>query len=104
MRSEALEFAGFFNRVSLGYFVFVILALWEIARITWVEDTGASAWNYAVSLLIEIFLISHYRLRMIDLEMDYVVVVPGRFYFVDQTGVRLNEQTLRLVTGILVVR
>jgi hypothetical protein len=41
---------------------------------------------------------------MIDLEMDYVVVVPGRFYFVDQTGVRLNEQTLRLVTGILVVR
>jgi hypothetical protein len=35
-----------------------------------------------------------YRKRMMDLEMDYNIVIPGKIYFVNQSGVLSAIQTI----------
>lgn len=45
-------------------------------------------------MIIEIVFLKMYRKRMMDLEMDYNVVVPGKIYFVNQSGVLSSIQTI----------
>lgn len=45
-------------------------------------------------MIIELVFLKMYRKRMMDLEMDYNVVVPGKIYFVNQTGVLSSIQTI----------
>lgn len=35
-----------------------------------------------------------YRKRMMDLEMDYNIIVPGKIYFTNQSGVLSSMQTI----------
>lgn len=39
-------------------------------------------------------LLKSYRKKMLDLEMDYNIVVPGKIFFVNQSGVLSSTQTL----------
>jgi hypothetical protein len=45
-------------------------------------------------ILIEMFFLRLYRKKMMDLEMDYNVVVPGKIFFVNQSGVLSSLQTI----------
>jgi hypothetical protein len=45
-------------------------------------------------MIMEIMFLKMYRKRMMDLEMDYNVVVPGKIYFVNQTGILSSVQTI----------
>ena len=45
-------------------------------------------------MIIEIILLKIYRNGMIDLEMDYNVIIPGKIYFVNQSGVLSSVQTI----------
>jgi hypothetical protein len=45
-------------------------------------------------MIMEIVFLKMYRKRMMDLEMDYNVIVPGKIYFVNQSGVLSSIQTI----------
>jgi hypothetical protein len=45
-------------------------------------------------ILIEIGLLRKFRKRMMDLEMDYNVFVPGKIFFVNQSGILSTIQTI----------
>lgn len=49
--------------------------------------------DFAV-IFAEMYYLNKYRKRMIDLEMDYNVVVQGKMFFINQSGVLSNTQTL----------
>jgi hypothetical protein len=36
--------------------------------------------------------------------MDYVVIIPGRLYFMDQIGIHRSQQTIKLMKDILIIR
>lgn len=40
---------------------------------------------------------------MIDLEMDYILVIPNRIYFVDQIGIYERSQSIKWVTNIRLI-
>lgn len=45
-------------------------------------------------MIMEIVFLKMYRKRMMDLEMDYNVIVPGKIYFVNQSGILSSIQTI----------
>lgn len=58
---------------------------------------GDHFWILATDVLIislEVVFLKLYRKRMMDLEMDYNIVVPGKIYFVNQSGVLSSIQTI----------
>lgn len=58
---------------------------------------GDHFWILSTDILIislEIVFLKMYRKRMMDLEMDYNIVVPGKIYFVNQSGVLSAIQTI----------
>lgn len=103
---EAEIFTRFFNHVTVSYFLFIILVLLEIAYLLWIvpDYTDTMVWVHITFLSLLIGFIALYRRRMIDLDMDYVVVVPGKLYFIDQVGVHRGNQTLKLVKDILIIK
>lgn len=47
-----------------------------------------------IVMIMEIVFLKMYRKRMMDLEMDYNVIVPWKIYFVNQSGVLSSIQTI----------
>lgn len=45
-------------------------------------------------MIMEIVFLSMFRKRMMDLEMDYNIIVPGKVFFVNQSGVLSSIQTI----------
>jgi hypothetical protein len=45
-------------------------------------------------MIIEMIFLKLYRKRMVDLEMDYNVIIPGKIFFVNQSGVLSSIQTI----------
>jgi hypothetical protein len=45
-------------------------------------------------MVMEMVFLKMYRKRMMDLEMDYNIVVPGKIFFVNQSGVLSSVQSL----------
>ena len=40
---------------------------------------------------------------MIDLEMDYVLIIPNRVYFIDQIGIHKRTESIKWVTNIRLI-
>jgi hypothetical protein len=51
-------------------------------------------WLDIVLLFLQWFLLGRYRKKMIDLEMDYNIVIPGKIMFVNQSGMLSSVNTL----------
>ena len=45
-------------------------------------------------IIAEIHYLRRFRKRMMDLEMDFNVVVQGKIFFVNQTGLLSDSQTI----------
>jgi hypothetical protein len=61
------------------------------------KGIGEHFWILATDtfvILLEIFFLRHFRRRMMDLEMDYNIIVPGKIFFVNQSGVLSAVQTI----------
>ena len=61
------------------------------------KKIGEHFWILATDtlvIIIEIYFLRYFRKRMMDLEMDYNVVVPGKMYFVNQSGILSTIQTI----------
>lgn len=91
-------FIRFFNWSITNQFILVMIILIEIIlMIILRENLGKHFWVLIADtavVITEIVFLQRYRKRMIDLEMDFNIVVPGKIFFVNQSGVLSNMQTI----------
>jgi hypothetical protein len=75
----------------------LIVCIEIILIISYSNSIGSHFWILSTDtlvILIEIALLRQYRKRMIDLEMDYNIVIPGKIFFINQSGLLSSIQTL----------
>ncbi len=91
-------FINFFNWSITNQLILLLTLLLEIYFIVSMQSAiGANFWILTTDILIillEIIFLKMYRKRMMDLEMDYNIVVPGKMYFVNQSWVLSSIQTI----------
>lgn len=85
-------FIDFFNQITTNINLFGIIIISGIAYsiINVMSGTDGNVYSIVIvgtSLLLQIFMMRHYRKEMIDLEMDYNIVFPWGIYFANQSGV-----------------
>ncbi len=91
-------FTSFFNWSITNQLILSMTIISEICLIViYKSRLGDHFWILSTDILIislEIVFLKMYRKRMMDLEMDYNIVVPGKIYFVNQSGVLSAIQTI----------
>lgn len=91
-------FRVFFNWSITNQFILVGIIIAEIVLLLlYGKKVGEHFWILATDtfvIIIEIYFLSYFRKRMMDLEMDYNIVVPGKIFFVNQSGVLSAVQTI----------
>lgn len=97
-------FAHFFSQITGVYFISIFTLIFLI----WITLISGSAFAFTgITLifvtLIQCILIVYYRRKMIDLQMDYIFVVPGKVYFIDQKGISERTEAMRLYTNLRLV-
>lgn len=106
INKEETIFAKFFNQITFSYLFFIVITLFHIIYVIFFSPVpwDTVSWIYIISLCFQIFFIFYYRRLMIDLNMDYVIVVSNRLYFIDQVWLHINNQILKLVNDILIIK
>ena len=89
-------FARFFDQTILNQLILIGLT---IACIYFYFSYTNYTWSYWLLLdaglfCLQWFLLKYYRKRMVDLEMDYNIVIPGKIMFVNQSGMLSSSQTV----------
>lgn len=91
-------FRSFFNWSITNQLILVVIIILEIVMIfAYWDKIGDHFWILTVDtfvILLEIFYLRLFRKRMMDLEMDYNIVVLGKIFFVNQSGVLSAVQTI----------
>ncbi len=102
---EEAIFSKFFNQISTNYYLFIIATFLYVYYLLFgkIDSIDFSAISEVFFLIIQILLIGYYRRHMIDLEMDYVIVIPNRIYFMDQIGIYKRTQSIKWVTNIRLI-
>ncbi len=93
-----IYFINFFNWSLTNQLVLTILFFLELSLVfAFRQDLTEHFWLLildSVVIVIEFVLLGRYRKKMIDLEMDYNIVIPWKIFFINQTGVLSDTQTL----------
>lgn len=93
-----IYFTRFFNWSITNQFILVITILAELSLIFLYQGKlSGHLFILATDTLVmvmEMVFLKMYRKRMMDLEMDYNVVVPGKVFFVNQSGVLSSTQSI----------
>ena len=97
-------FAHFFSQITGAYFISIITLLILI----WITLVSGSTFVFTGLILtfltlVQCILIVYYRRKMIDLQMDYIFVVPGKVYFIDQKWVSERTEAMRLYSNLRLV-
>lgn len=91
-------FTTFFNWSITNQWLLVIIMILEIIFVIMnLHHLNSHIALLALDFFIiaaEIFYISRYRKRMMDMEMDFNIVVQGKIFFVNQSGLLSDTQTL----------
>ena len=94
-------FINFFNQITQNIFLFAIIILLEIWYVVYNFLYNPSFEVSILSSILDIFLLGLqiyvmwlYKKKMIDIEMDYSIVVPGTIYFINQTWMYSQNQNL----------
>lgn len=96
-------FKNFYNQITTNLVLFFIIIFGYIFYIIYntffIENSNFSSIFTPildiVLLCIQIYLMLFYRKKMIDLEMDFNVIIPGLIYFYNQTGIYSQSQNLQ---------
>lgn len=89
-------FIKFFNwsyTIQLCIFITLLESIYMFFLIDSLLKWGFIALEMML-LMISFYLVSHYRKKVIDLEMDYNVVTQWKIYFVNQSGLLSQIQTI----------
>jgi hypothetical protein len=91
-------FRSFFNWSITNQFILVAIIIAEIVLLLlYGKRVGEHFWILATDTLViilEITFLRYFRKRMMDLEMDYNVIVAGKIFFVNQSGILSTIQTI----------
>ncbi len=91
-------FESFFNWSITNQWILILIIAIEISLIfLYGERIGPHFWVLATDtlvILLEIIFLRLYRKRMMDLEMDYNIVVEDKVFFVNQSGLLSSVQTI----------
>lgn len=91
-------FRSFFNWSITNQFILAGIIIAEIVLLLlYGKQVGEHFWILATDTLViilEITFLRYFRKRMMDLEMDYNVVVAGKIFFVNQSGILSTIQTI----------
>ncbi|HRI36803.1 MAG TPA: hypothetical protein PK765_07300 [bacterium] len=76
--------------------VFVAVIAYYVVHIIFISEITSQLWAAIdiVCLIAEFALLHNLTRSLINLEMDYVLAVPGKLYFVNQRGFYTDIQSL----------
>lgn len=92
-----IAFTNFFNQTIFNYYILIwitIFIAYEIFFVSWFSTVWYLWWLNIVLLFFQIFLSDKFKKRMIDLEMDFAVVIPGKIMFYNQSNLTRSVQTI----------
>lgn len=99
-KKSDIIFTGFFNQTVFLFFVMIIISIFIIINsvytISWLKD----AWFLSINLLnivlilIQLGLFISYLKNMVNLEMDFNIVVPEKIYFYNQNFLLGSSQSM----------
>jgi hypothetical protein len=89
-------FIRFFNQTILNQWILIGLMIWSGYYYIGHMDLKWSMWILVdiALLFFQWIILSRYRKKMIDLEMDYNIVVPGKIIFANQSGMLSSSQAV----------
>ncbi|MDQ1344337.1 MAG: hypothetical protein QG650_1058 [Patescibacteria group bacterium] len=90
------HFTRFFNQIKFNYFFFVGIIVFYVVHISLVAkfSTGIWAGIDVLCILAQLAFMRKFIRLMINLEMDFNVIVKGRIFFINQKGMYSDTQTL----------
>lgn len=92
-----LAFSKFFNQTIFNYFILVLITLftaYEIVFVYWFNEVGFLWWLNIILLIVQMFLSTKFKKRMLDLEMDFAVVIPWKIILYNQSNLSRDVQTI----------
>lgn len=89
-------FIRFFNQTLFNQLILIVLIIWwGISYLSFMKEPWSMIiWLDILLLFIQWILLGRYRRRMMDLEMDYNIVIPGKIMFVNQSGMLSSVNTI----------
>ncbi len=90
------HFTRFFNQAMANLAFSIVIIIYYVGHIIFISRFSQGLWMALdiVCVIAGFFLLRYYADRMLNLEMDYTIVVPERMYFVNQIGMYADVQTL----------
>ncbi len=89
-------FTSLFNQLQTNFFLFIGIAAFYVYHVAFVSMFSTGLWAVAdlFCILVQLFLLSYFVRNMINLEMDFAIVVPGKLFYANQKGMYADTQTL----------
>lgn len=89
-------FIRFFNQTLFNQLVLIVLIIWwGVSYLSFMKESWSMViWVDILLLFLQWILLGRYRKRMMDLEMDYNIVIPGKIMFVNQSGMLSSVNTI----------
>lgn len=105
IKEEEEAFISFFNQITTSYILMILMVICNIYYISYLDPKPFDMITFGeiFFFLVQIALIHYYRKYMIDLEMDYVIIIPNRVYFIDQIAIYKRNETIKWVSNIRVI-
>lgn len=105
IQKEEKAFISFFNQITASYLLMIFVTLFNIYYIIYLDPTPFNFVTIGEIFFfgIQIYLIHFYRVHMIILEMDCVIIIPNRVYFIDQIAIYKRNQTIKWVNNIRII-
>lgn len=94
-------FESFFNQITTNLFLFgfvIVFYVYQIINSFFIQEVNWSILIAVIDIVLlwcQIYLMRVYRKKMIDLELDFNVVVPWKLYFFNQSNMYSQSQTLQ---------
>lgn len=89
-------FSALFNQLQTNLFFFIGIVIFYIFHVAIISGFSTGIWA-AIDIMfigLQLFLLSKFILNMMNLEMDFMIAIPGRLYVINQKGMYAEVQTL----------
>lgn len=92
-----IAFTKFFNQTIFNYFILIWITgfiAYEIIFVLWFSEVWMYWWLNIFLLFVQIYISTKFKKRMLDLEMDFAVVIPWKIIFYNQSNLTRSVQTI----------
>ncbi|EKE29748.1 MAG: hypothetical protein ACD_2C00107G0008 [uncultured bacterium (gcode 4)] len=93
-----IVFTKFFNRTIFNYFILIWITVFIVYDLIFWNQGFENVWMYwlinIALLFLQVFLSAVFKNRMVNLEMDFSLVMPWKIIFYNQSWLLRNVQTI----------